>query len=131
LLQQGANPLRPRHNRFSGFPGPRFLLFVTFVPFVLPPLKSQISDFQFRSFLLLARSDLSDPSAPVLCPQARPLTLNSPTINQHVLTISAFQHFSVSAFAYVVEWALQGYGPASKRSLDEEQIFIRDGELLG
>jgi len=31
----------------------------------------------------------------------------------------------------VVEWALQGYGRGDKGSLDEEQIFIRDGELFG
>jgi hypothetical protein len=31
----------------------------------------------------------------------------------------------------VVEWALQGYGHGGKGSLDEEQIFMRDGELLG
>ena len=30
-----------------------------------------------------------------------------------------------------VEWALQGYGRGGKRSPDEEQIFIRDGELFG
>jgi hypothetical protein len=31
----------------------------------------------------------------------------------------------------VVEWALQGCGRGGKGSLDEEQIFIRDGELFG
>jgi hypothetical protein len=31
----------------------------------------------------------------------------------------------------VVEWALQGYGNGGKGSLDEKQIFIRDGELFG
>ena len=31
----------------------------------------------------------------------------------------------------VVEWALQRYGRGGKGSLDEEQIFIRDGELFG
>jgi hypothetical protein len=31
----------------------------------------------------------------------------------------------------VVERALQGYGCGGKRSLDEENIFIRDGELFG
>jgi hypothetical protein len=31
----------------------------------------------------------------------------------------------------VVEWALQGDGRAGKGSLDEERIFIRDGELFG
>ena len=30
-----------------------------------------------------------------------------------------------------VEWALQGYGRGGKRSLDEEKICIRDGELFG
>jgi hypothetical protein len=31
----------------------------------------------------------------------------------------------------VVEWALQGYGRGRKGNLDEERLFIRDGELFG
>jgi hypothetical protein len=31
----------------------------------------------------------------------------------------------------VVKWALQRYGRGGKGSLDEEQVFIRDGELVG
>jgi hypothetical protein len=30
-----------------------------------------------------------------------------------------------------VEWALQGNGRGGKGGLDEEQMFIRDGELFG
>jgi hypothetical protein len=30
-----------------------------------------------------------------------------------------------------VERALQGYGRGGKGSLDEEQMFIRDGEVFG
>jgi len=31
----------------------------------------------------------------------------------------------------VAKWALQPYGRGGKGSLDEEQVFIRDKELLG
>ena len=30
----------------------------------------------------------------------------------------------------VVEWALQGHGRGGKGGPDEEQIFIRDGEMF-
>ena len=36
-----------------------------------------------------------------------------------------------SGLKEVVEWALQRDGRGGKGSLDEEKIFIRDGELFG
>jgi len=46
-------------------------------------------------------------------------------------SLGGSQLTSEKAVKAVVEWALQGHGRGGKDCLDEEQIFIGDGDLFG
>ena len=51
--------------------------------------------------------------------------------DKHTFRSLVDQYATHSKLKEVDEWALQGYEHGGKGSLDEEQVFIRDGELFG